>query len=163
MDMWDRVRNTLPLPVMSLIVSMLLLLLAKLGKKALAVAGCAAAPFVMGGFAWYREWDTLVVPSAVFLGLIPGVVLAVGIHLWCAPDRPRSAVRALATAASVGLVPCVATFYAFVATDCIFKPNGGCDDPLFIWGTAVATSWPLGVVISAMLTKVPVEPLPWEK
>ena len=156
------VRINAPLPVVSFVVSMLLLLLAKSGKKDIALAACAIPPVVLGTYFRLQNWDAAVVPAAVFFGLIPAAVLAVGIHMWCAPTRPGSATRALAKAAACGLLPSAVTFYAFIATDCIHKTNGGCDDPLFWLGSAVVTSWSLGVVLSALVSRGRAEPLPWE-
>src|SRR4051812_24416904 len=114
MEGWDLVRSNAPLPALSFVMSMLLLLLAKRGRVVMALTACAAPAIALGTYAWWRDWDTAIVPFALFFGLIPGGVLAIGIRLWCSADRSRSTVKALVASAGCGVLPCLATFYAFI-------------------------------------------------
>jgi hypothetical protein len=156
MEVWYRVKSSVLLPGISFALSMLFLMVAKRVKPVIGLAGCALVPILLCFF-------MPVVPFAFFFGLLPALILLVGILMWCAPTRPRSATKALLRTAACGLLPCAATYYVFITTDCIHMTNGGCDDPLILWGSAVACSWPLGTVVSALISTGRDVSVPWER
>ena len=156
MEIWERVRNSIPLPAVSLVCSMLLLLIAKRGKPIVALAACWLPPIVL----WLFTPDFA---FAFYGGFVPAGILVVGILMWLSPSRPASAAKALARSAACGLLPCAASFYAFIATDCINTSNGGCDEPFYLLAAVVTSSWPLGVVVAALISRGPNKSLPWER
>ena len=156
MEIWERVKNSIPLPAVSFVCSMLLLLIAKRGKPVVALAACGLPPIAL----WLFTPDFA---FAFHAGFVPAGILVVGLLMWLSPSRPASAAKALARSAVCGLLPCAASFYAYIATDCIHTSNGGCDEPLFWWAAAVASSSPLGVVVAASISRGPNRSLPWER
>src|SRR5689334_5906922 len=110
METWELIKTNAPLPVVSLGVTLFLLFLSKVGQRVIALLACALPPLALGFYAWYRDWDTAIGPLALFFGIIPGGLLAVGIHLWSSPDRPHSVARAMMTSVGCGFLPCVVAF-----------------------------------------------------
>ncbi len=149
----------MPYTIVDLVARYAILPLGSLLVTAVAITGMALRRRQVGmaisallAIAFTLTFDALGAGYGAFSLVIPIPILVIGMHFW-PDDRPGLARRLAVTLASSSIV-LVATFYGLAKEECIHRMNGACDEPFFYWGTAVCCSFPIGVLVAGLLTKI---------
>jgi hypothetical protein len=97
-------------------------------------------------------FDALGAGYGAFSLVVPASILVLGVRFW--PDGRAGLAKRLAFTFASAAIVLVATFYGLAKEECIHRMNGACDEPFFFWGTAVCCSFPIGVLVAGLLTKI---------